>query len=110
MLEKIVHGILQSPVTLVCMVVELFMGIRDVLGKDRIWLTGKYYDPAYRAAWQRRDGIFELAMAALFGSYLLPDENKAANIASTVISAVCLVVMVVHLLTYISWTHRNDEQ
>ena len=87
--------------------VALWMGIRDLQGKDPLILTffNQYdRDPEYRAMWQKKNGVLFLfnAIVSLLDIFL----PQAPWGGSWLLVAV--VVDVLYLVAYEAWEHSAD--
>ena len=92
---------------LFCLAV-LWMGIRDLQGKDPLIHTffNKYdRDPEYRAMWQKKNGVWEIFNAmVLASSQFLGNFPTLSNWARTI----ALVVDAIYLILYEIWEHSAD--
>ena len=88
--------------------VALWMGIRDLQGKDPLIHTffNQYdRDPEYRAMWQKKNGIWEIANGIAGCLCILlfhfPTIRSGILLAMVIIDAV-------YIIAYESWEHSND--
>ena len=94
---------------IVCCFIALWMGIRDLQGKDPLIHTffNQYdRDPEYRAMWQKKNGIWEICNAVAFCSVQLLMRRSPA--LSGGISIVMLIVDIIYLVLYEAWEHSAD--
>lgn len=88
--------------------VALWMGVRDLQGKDPLIHTffNKYdSDPEYRAMWQKKNGVWEICNAIIFASLqFLGNFPTLSNWARTI----ALVVDAIYLILYEIWEHSAD--
>ena len=88
--------------------VALWMGIRDLQGKDPLIHTffNQYdRDPEYRAMWQKKNGVWEIFNAmVLASSQFLGNFPTLSNWAHTI----ALVVDAIYLILYEIWEHSAD--
>ncbi len=97
--------------TIALTVLWLIAGVRDLMGKDPlINLPFNQYDrdPEYRAFWQKKNGIWEIANGIAFGLSNVLIVFPAARMARIVVSVVMLAVDVIYVVAYESWEHSND--
>ena len=88
--------------------VALWMGIRDLQGKDPLILTffNQYdRDPEYRAMWQKKNGVLLMCNAVIFFALLLLDP---ATLLHRVLSIIWIVADLIYLVVYESWNHSAD--
>lgn len=93
---------------IVLCIVMLWMGIRDLQGKDPLIHTffNQYdRDPEYRAFWQKKNGVWEICNAVGFCSAQLLRRIPAL---SNGISTLMLIVDVIYLVLYEAWEHSAD--
>ena len=84
---------------------------RDLMGKDPlINLPFNQYnrDPEYRAFWQKKNGIWELANGITFGLSNVLIVFPEARTARTVVLVIMVIVDVIYVVAYESWEHSND--
>ena len=88
--------------------VALWMGIRDLQGKDPLIHTffNQYdSDPEYRAMWQKKNGVWEIFNAMVHASsQFLGGFPTLSNGVRTI----ALVVDAIYLILYESWEHSAD--
>ena len=88
--------------------VALWMGIRDLQGKDPLIHTffNQYdSDPEYRAMWQKKNGVWEIFNAMVLASLqFLGNFPTLSNWAHTI----ALVVDAIYLILYEIWEHSAD--
>ena len=88
--------------------VALWMGIRDLQGKDPLIHTffNQYdRDPEYRAMWQKKNGVWEIFNAmVLASSQFLGGFPTLSSLAR----AIALVVDAIYLILYEIWEHSAD--
>ena len=92
---------------LFCLAV-LWMGIRDLQGKDPLIHTffNQYdRDPEYRAMWQKKNGVLLMCNAVIFFALLLLDP---ATLLHRVLSIIWIVADLIYLVVYESWNHSAD--
>lgn len=88
--------------------VALWMGIRDLQGKDPLIHTffNQYdRDPEYRAMWQRKNGVWEICNSILLCSNQLL--LRYPTICSR-IYIVAIIVDIIYLVLYEAWEHSAD--
>ena len=97
--------------TLIDLVLGIFvfwMGLRDLQGKDpliHVFFNQYTRDPAYRAFWQKKNGVFFMCNAVLFCTIHLLDPFTTLH---RVLSTVWLVADLVYLILYEAWEHSAD--
>ena len=97
--------------TIVLTVLWVITGVRDLMGKDPlINLPFNQYnrDPEYRAFWQKKNGIWELANGITFGLSNVLIVFPEARTARTVVLVIMVIVDVIYVVAYESWEHSND--
>lgn len=95
-------------VPIIIVVLWFIEGIWDLMGKDPlIHLPCNKYDrdPEYRAMWQKKNGIWEIANGIAGCLYILlfhfPTIRSGILLAMVIIDAV-------YIIAYESWEHSND--
>lgn len=97
--------------TIVLTVLWFITGVRDLMGKDPlINLPFNQYnrDLEYRAFWQKKNGIWELANGITFGLSNVLIVFPEARTARTVVLVIMVIVDVIYVVAYESWEHSND--
>ena len=93
---------------IVLCLILLWMGIRDLQGKDPLIHTffNKYdRDPGYRTMWQKKNGVWEICNAIIFASLqFLGNFPTLSNWARIIV----LVVDAIYLILYEIWEHSAD--
>lgn len=93
---------------LACGVIALWMGIRDLQGKDPLIHTffNQYdRDPEYRAMWQKKNGVWEICNSILLCSNQLL--FRYPTICSRIYIA-AIIVDIIYLVLYEAWEHSAD--
>ena len=94
-------------VLLFCLV-ALWMGIRDLQGKDPLIYTffNQYdRDPEYRAMWQKKNGVWEIFNAMVLASSQFLGGLPAL---SNGVRTIAVIVDVLYLILYEIWEHSAD--
>ena len=97
--------------TIVLTVLWFITGVRDLMGKaPLINLPFNQYNrgPEYRAFWQKKNGIWELANGITFGLSNVLIVFPEARTARTVVLVIMVIVDVIYVVAYESWEHSND--
>ena len=93
---------------IVLCLILLWMGIRDLQGKDPLIHTffNKYdRGPEYRTMWQKKNGVWEICNAIIFASLqFLGNFPTLSNWARIIV----LVVDAIYLILYEIWEHSAD--
>ena len=85
--------------------VALWMGIRDLQGKDPLIHTffNQYdRDPEYRAMWQKKNGVWEIFNAMVLAS------SQFLGTLSNGVRTITVIVDVIYLILYEIWEHSAD--
>ena len=88
--------------------VALWMGIRDLQGKDppiHTFFNQYDSDPEYRAMWQKKNGVLFMCNAVIFFALLLLDP---ATLLHRVLSIIWIVGDLLYLVAYEAWEHSAD--
>ena len=88
--------------------IALWMGIRDLQGKDPLIHTffNQYdRDPEYRTMWQKKNGVWEIGNAVLLCSIQLLQRHP---VLCSRLYGIALVVDVLYLVLYEIWEHSAD--
>ena len=88
--------------------VALWMGIRDLQGKDPLIHTffNKYdSDPEYRAMWQKKNGVFYMLNSIAF---LILAFTPVTSLIYRIIFGIAIVGDLLYLVAYESWNHSAD--
>ena len=96
--------------TIVLTVLWFITGVRDLMGKDPlINLPFNQYnrDPEYRAFWQKKNGIWELANGITFGLSNVLIVFPEARTARTVVLVIMVIVDVIYVVAYEQWRKRR---
>ena len=86
----------------------LISGIRDFMGKDpliRLPFNQYERDPAYRAFWQKKNGVWEI-----FNAMVLASSQFLGNFPtlSNGVRTITVIVDVIYLILYEIWEHSAD--
>ena len=88
--------------------VALWMGIRDLQGKDPLIHTFfNQYDrnPEYRAMWQKKNGVFYMLNSIAF---LILTFTPVTSLLYRIIFGVAIGGDLLYLVAYESWNHSAD--
>ena len=88
--------------------VALWMGIRDLQGKDPLIHTffNKYdSDPEYRAMWQKKNGAFYMLNSIAF---LILTFTPVTSLIYRIIFGIAIVGDLLYLVAYEAWEHSAD--
>ena len=88
--------------------VALWMGIRDLQGKDPLIHTffNKYdRDTEYRAMWQKKNGVLAICNAILLASLQFLG-NRPTLISG--VRAITVIVVVIYLIMYEIWENSAE--
>ena len=88
--------------------VALWMGIRDLQGKDPLIHTffNKYdSDPEYRAMWQKKNGVFYMLNSIAF---LILTFIPVTSLIYRIIFGIAIVGDLLYLVAYEAWEHSAD--
>ena len=88
--------------------VALWMGIRDLQGKDPLIHTffNQYdRDPEYRAMWQKKNGVFYMLNSIAF---LILTFTPVTSLIYRIIFGIAIVGDLLYLVAYESWNHSAD--
>ena len=88
--------------------VALWMGIRDLQGKDPLIHTffNKYdSDPEYRAMWQKKNGVFYMLNSIAF---LILTFIPVTSLIYRIIFGIAIVGDILYLVAYEAWEHSAD--
>ena len=88
--------------------VALWMGIRDLQGKDPLIHTffNKYdSDPEYRAMWQKKNGVFYMLNSIAF---LILTFTPVTSLIYRIIFGIAIVGDLLYLVAYEAWEHSAD--
>ena len=88
--------------------VALWMGIRDLQGKDPLIHTffNQYdRDPEYRAFWQKKNGVFYILNSIAF---LILAFTPVTSLIYRIIFGIAIVGDLLYLVAYESWNHSAD--
>ena len=88
--------------------VALWMGIRDLQGKDPLIHTffNKYdSDPEYRAMWQKKNGVFYMLNSIAF---LILTFTPVTSLIYRIIFDIAIVGDLLYLVAYEAWEHSAD--
>ena len=88
--------------------VALWMGIRDLQGKDPLIYTffNQYdRDPEYRAFWQKKNGVFYILNSIAF---LILAFTPVTSLIYRIIFGIAIVGDLLYLVAYESWNHSAD--
>ena len=88
--------------------VALWMGIRDLQGKDPLIHTffNQYdRDPEYRAMWQKKNGVFYMLNSIAF---LILAFTPVTSLIYRIIFGIAIVGDLLYLVAYESWNHSAD--
>ena len=88
--------------------VALWMGIRDLQGKDPLIHTffNQYdRDPEYRAMWQKKNGVFYMLNSIAF---LILAFTPVTSLLYRIIFGIAIVGDLLYLVAYESWNHSAD--
>lgn len=88
--------------------VALWMGIRDLQGKDPLILTffNQYdRDPEYRAMWQKKNGVFYMLNSIAF---LILTFIPVTSLIYRIIFGIAIVGDLLYLVAYEAWEHSAD--
>ena len=88
--------------------VALWMGIRDLQGKDPLIHTffNQYdRDPEYRAMWQKKNGVFYMLNSIAF---LILTFTPVTSLIYRIIFGIAIVGDLLYLVAYEAWEHSAD--
>ena len=88
--------------------VALWMGIRDLQGKDPLIHTffNQYdSDPEYRAMWQKKNGVFYMLNSIAF---LILTFIPVTSLIYRIIFGIAIVGDLLYLVAYEAWEHSAD--
>ena len=88
--------------------VALWMGIRDLQGKDPLIHTffNQYdRDPEYRAMWQKKNGVFYMLNSIAF---LILTFTPVTSLIYRIIFDIAIVGDLLYLVAYEAWEHSAD--
>ena len=88
--------------------VALWMGIRDLQGKDPLIHTffNQYdRDPEYRAMWQKKNGVFYMLNSIAF---LILTFIPVTSLIYRIIFGIAIVGDLLYLVAYEAWEHSAD--
>ena len=88
--------------------VALWMGIRDLQGKDPLIHTffNKYdSDPEYRAMWQKKNGVWEISNAVCIGCIQLLGRHP---VLCSRLYTVVFILDMIYFILYEIWEHSAD--
>ena len=88
--------------------VALWMGIRDLQGKDppiHTFFNQYDSDPEYRDMWQKKNGVWEI-----FNAMVLASSQFLGNFPtlSNGVRTITVIVDVIYLILYEIWEHSAD--
>ena len=88
----------------------LFLGIRDLMGKDPLFpFNKKYSDPEYRAMWQKKNGVWEIVNGIAFGAHtLLTAYFSQLLLLREILLFGLLLVDIIYFVAFQSWDHSDD--
>ena len=88
--------------------VALWMGIRDLQGKDppiHTFFNQYDSDPEYRAMWQKKNGVFYMLNSIAF---LILTFTPVTSLIYRIIFGIAIVGDLLYLVAYESWNHSAD--
>ncbi len=93
---------------IVLCLILLWMGIRDLQGKDPLIHTffNKYdRDPEYRAMWQKKNSVWEIGNAVCLGCIQLLGRHP---VLCSRLYTVVFILDMIYFILYAIWDHSAD--
>lgn len=94
---------------LIFAVLWIVIGIRDLQGKDQLLpFSQKYADPAYRAMWQKKNGIWEIVNGIFFAvNILLTAFFPQLRTLRTVLLVIVLIGDIFYAIAFACWDQSD---